>query len=510
MSKCFSWSDYHLLGPIALSLDDYTFRAYGLGTFYAKILGDLKRVIEERCPVRWRLSGLWGEGKSTFLYNLCHRVNNLLYFNDEFENLCLSSRCHMLSIYVPKPSRKGLLLKQIMAEGLPIPWDPVKRNKFEMQTLRELLLMKCFRKLAYLLFRTAFHHSKYRRSILETKKRFPSKLKSALRADKLQTNELIRMIDESDRDSVYSELQYTLASWFRDQTRFAAFTYFANLLYPLETQEFLQSFNSLRNSYNLQQWQFDDFWILCNLAGVHLLLIIDELEDWKTVIKSNLDKQFISMVNEESLSIILAFRTLFPKGVKKGESFDIYLKLFNHLQEFRIPDLDVAQLVQLTEGVLQTSRQTKEASIFPLTRDFVFSLATRTKRRGKFNVRLYIRCLSEVLEKSLEIPRDKVKISDELLSATWARDIIADKLVAEAKKQRGIDDDRALLRSAAADEIASYMLVKGTYDRQSFDKLKVSMAKKWRCRVPSDIEVIASVEDRYYRRRLQHIIEALK
>ena len=319
MPKCFSWSDYYLSGPIALSPDDYTFKAYGLDTFFNKTLSDMKRVIEEGRPARWILSGLWGEGKSTFVYNLCYRVNALFYFNDELENQRWLNECHMLSIYVPKPTRETLFLKQIIAEGLPIPWDPVEGNKFEMQTLRELLLMKCFRKLAYLLFRTALRYSENRRTILEAKKRLPSKLKLALRADKLQTNELIRMTDESGGDPVYSELQHTLASWLRDQARFAAFTDLANLLYPLETQEFIQSFNSLRNSYNLQQWQFDDFWILCNLAGVHVLLIIDELEDWTTVTKSNLDEQLLSMTTEEGLSMILVFRTLFPKGVKKRQ-----------------------------------------------------------------------------------------------------------------------------------------------------------------------------------------------
>jgi hypothetical protein len=508
MPERFLWSDYDLSGPITLSPEDYTFRAFGLETFYEKTLHYLKKAVEKGCR-GWMISGLLGEGKSTFVYNLCHKVNNSFYFEDDLENQRQSEH-HILSIYVNKPKPKSLLLEQTIAEGFPIPWDPFHLNRFDMLSLRESLLAKGFRKLAYLLFRAVMCDSEYMQTFLETKKDIPSQLRVALANDQLKTNDLMKIIDHFGKYSVYSELQYSLALWLQNQVRTAAISDMAGLIFPCETQEFIRSLTSLRDSYNRHQWQFDDFLAICRLSRSHVLLAIDELEDWTMAIKSGLDEQLLSMTQENGISMILVLRTLFPKGIKKGKSFDTYLRLFNRLEEFRIPEFDIAQVVQLTEGVLQTSRMSKKPSTLPFTRDFIFSLAARTRRGGRFNPRLYIKCLNEILERSLEIPREEVELSDSLLSATWMRDIIADTLIAEAKKQKEILSDRTLLIASASGEIADYVLIKGICDRQSFDKLKFSTAKKWRCRIPSDFEILASVEDKFYRRRLQHIIESLK
>ena len=97
-----------------------------------------------------------------------------------------------------------------------------------------------------------------------------------------------------------------------------------------------------------------------------------------------------------------------------------------------------------------------------------------------------------------------------MLSEKWVRNTITDILVEEVNKQENIYDNRTILIVSAAAEIAEYVLIRGVKDRESFNKLKVSKAKKWKCRVPTDIEVLSTVKDKFYRRRLQHIIESLK
>jgi hypothetical protein len=402
-----------------------------------------------------------------------------------------------------------MLLQQTIAEGFPVPWDPIGLSRYELPTVRESLLALGFRKLSYLLLRMMLCDSEFLKKEVKTQD-IPSNLRKVLVDKKQRTNDLMKSVDKFDDYEVYEWIKNFLALWLRIKVRFPMSHELANLVFPRNTQEFNKNFMSLRNLYNQLCWDFDDFRALCRLAGVHVLLVIDEMEEWSSVISCNLDEELLSLVQENAISIILILRTLFPKGIKKGKGFDTYLKLFNMLQEFRLPKFDTTQLIQLTEGVLQTSRITNDVSIFPLTREFVFSLAEKTSRAGRFNPRLYIKCLNRILEKSLEVYRERIELDDNILSELWVRNIISDVLVEEAKKQKDIDSDRMLLSASASSEIADYVLVRGVKDRQSFDELKKDIAKKWGCRTPSDFDVLASVEDRFYRRRLQHIIESLK
>jgi len=506
--KIYSWIDYNLSGPISLSLDDYTFKAYGLDEFFDKTLQYLKNAIKERHP-GWILIGTWGEGKSTFAYNLCHKVNDAFFFSDQLEDYNLNDINHILAVYVPKPTKKSMLLEQTITEGFPVPWDPVHLRKKDLLDVRESLLASGFRKLSYLLLRKALCDSEFLEGSIIIQN-IPRNLREVFFNKKLGTNDLMEFVDKVDKHPIYEWIKNFLTLWLHVKARFPASQELASLVFSPDTQMFSENFTSLRSMYIQHQWNFDDFKVLCKLVGIHVFLVIDEMEDWSAVIRCNLDEELLSMVRENAISVMLILRTLFPKGIKKDKSFDAYLKLFKTLKEFRLPRFDTAQLIQLTKGVLQTSRFSNNSNIFPLTREFVFSLAEKTSRGGRFNPRLFIKCLSEILEKSLAIPREKIELDESILSEQWVRDIIADVLVQEAIKQKGIDSNRTLLLASASSEIADHVLIRGVKDRQSFDELKISVAKKWGCRVPSDFDVLASVEDRFYRRRLQHIIESLK
>jgi hypothetical protein len=301
-----------------------------------------------------------------------------------------------------------------------------------------------------------------------------------------------------------------LYSWLQNRLPLAATYDFTRLVFPIDSKEFNESFNLVRNYYIRRLWGFQDFRNICKLAGIHIFLVIDELEDWSMVIQSGLDEQLLSVAQYNDISLMLVLRTMFPKGIKKSKGFDIYSELFDKLGKFIIPQFELNQLVQLTEGLLQTCRISENTSIFPLTRDFVFSLANQTKKGGRFNPRVYIKCLNKILEKSLEIPRNDVRLHDDVLSEVWARDLIADILVEEVDMQKDMYGDRMILVVSAAAEIADKVLLHGVKDREAYNKLKISKAKKWKCRVPTDFEVLSTIKDKFYRRRLQHIIESLK
>jgi len=88
---------------------------------------------------------------------------------------------------------------------------------------------------------------------------------------------------------------------------------------------------------------------------------------------------------------------------------------------------------EVTAAVLATSRGGR-LDTFPCSQEFIVGLSERTKPHGEFNVRLYIRCLMDILQKSLEWERKDVLLTPDLLDRQEALATIARVSKEEAQR----------------------------------------------------------------------------
>lgn len=509
----FRWSEYNLSGPPALSLGDYTFKAYGSNEVLQKVEDTLRGMLERGLGVKWKLVGYWGVGKSTFAYNLCYRLNRSLFFEDGLEKPDRHEYTHLLSFYVNVPRKRPELLEHTFEEGLPIPWEPDKA-RVTIKNDRMIMLYECLRKLTFLLLRKALQDPHFLHQVRESNKNVFKTLSHVIGTEDLKTKELIDQIDIiGQQNEFYAELGRFLRYYLTEKIKmpYRIADHLPDLLYPIHSSSFLGSLRKLAGYPGYYLRDFNFFEIICTQTNTHLLLVIDECENWRSVVKQGLDRELLSMAENDFPSIILIFRTLFPKSVRRGEVFGRYLALWEQLEYMNIPEPNVDQIIEITKGILLTSKLQMNKTLFPLTEDFAVALAQKTKRGRRFNVRLYIRALMEILEKSLTWERPTVELNKELLDLEWVRDTITDVLVSEMLKERETVyvTNKAFLRSIAAAEIAEHILNKGCPDKTRLEGLKFSVAKKYNAPVPSNIEIIASVDELAYRRRLQHIIESI-
>lgn len=412
--------------------------------------------------------------------------------------------------YVNVPRKLPELLEHTFEEGLPIPWEPDKARA-AIKNDRMSMLYECLRKLTFLLLRKALQDPHYLHQVRESNKNVFKTLSHVIGIENLKTKELIDQIDQ--QNELYAELGRFLRYYLTEKIKmpYRIADHLPDLLYPIHSSSFLESLKKLGGHPGYYLRDFNFFEIICTETNTHLLLVIDECENWRSVVKHRLDRELLSMAENDFPSIILIFRTLFPKSVRRGEVFGRYLALWEQLEYINIPEPSVDQIIEITKGILLTSRSQMNKTLFPLTEDFVVALAQKTKRGRRFNVRLYIRALIEILEKSLSWERPTVELNKELLDLEWVKDTITDALVSEMLKERETVyvTNKAFLRSIAAAEIAELILNKGCPDKTYLERIKFTVAKKYNAPVPSNIEIIASVDELPYRRRLQHIIESL-
>lgn len=510
----FNWSDYGLCGLPTLSLDDYTFQALGLDDYFQQILEVIKA--SKGKNIRWKLTGYWGVGKSTFIYNLCYRINDNFFFKDCLENQSAGEYTHVLALYINIPRRKRELLVNIFENGLPIPWT-IDEKKEIIKERRETLLKTCIRKLAFLNLRKAINE-------IITKDHIFGELSLSKQVDivsklhkfrSLPTNDFIIQTDilaEAGRIR-YQDIEIFLCEYLKSKYPKNKVIYesLAAAIYPIDSSSFLENFRKLSDKSGPGLQDIDIFASLCQNADVAILLAIDEIEDWSTVVKYKLDYELLNIINSLNLSIILVFRTEVLKKIRRQSVLYRYLGIMQHLEDLNIPELKTPQILEITKGFLSTARPlNRELSLYPFTEDFLKHVSSKTKRGGKFNLRIYLRTLSEILQKSLAWKRDKPLLNDQTFLNFDVKSVIDETIIQEIRKEMesfALDVEK-VRRFEVANLIAQRLLIMQNppRTRDELEKLKAEYARNLNVNTPSDHEIIASVEDKHEREKLIMII----
>jgi len=287
---------------------------------------------------------------------------------------------------------------------------------------------------------------------------------------------------------------------------------FYKLLWPINCQPYLEGFRSLFGQCRSGLRNFDAFKKLCEATETSIFLAIDEVEDWSVVTRNRLDVELLSMLSQRSLSIVLVFRTDVGRRIQRTSVLKRYLALSESFETIDYPALRMEQVTEMTKAVLSLARTTEENSLFPLTEGFVKELAKLTRRAKKFNARVYISALVELLQKSLDWKRDKVELTDSMLTIEDARTAVYEAIIREIsrKKEVQILNHRASLKYAAALAIA-YRLLAGPVpgDRSSLESMKFEYARNLKTDCPSDMEILAAAEDPEKIEKLRKILEGL-
>jgi hypothetical protein len=518
----FYWKDYNLIGPPTLSYDDYTFQALGLDNLFQQIIEKIGYSEEIDARIKWRLIGYWGIGKSTFIYNLCYRSNELLFFGDCIEKPNVGKYGHVLSLFVNTPRKRSELLENTFENGLPFPWNP-DEGKSGAETKRKILLNECIRKIAFLLLRKALDEAVMRGYIFRGLSigRQTQILSQLRRFKNLTTRDFALQVDKLaiDQKLSYRDLEYVI----RDYIRLRCHTgekriisektdeWISRAIYPINSPEYVEAFQTLVGEYARRLRHFDTFQWICRTADISILLAIDEVEDWSTVVKHKLDLELLDMIISGSVSLVLVFRTEVMKRIRRQSVLYRYLSILQHLEDIPIPELKTPQIIEITKAVLSTARLKKEWTLYPFSENFVTALASKAKRGGKFNIRIYLRALTDILQKSLTWKRNVVELVEQTFITYDAKSVIDEVIIHEIckEKESAAMDEEKFRKFEVALAIAQRLLVMQNppKDRLSLEALKAEFVRSFKAKTPSDMEIIASVDDKAQREKLQRLIE---
>lgn len=444
MREKWTWMHYKLEGPPIISPDDWTIKAYGRENEINELVQRIKYFSERKTRQLLRLKEYWGTGKSTFLYNVCYRINNSLFFGDEIEEPEKEKYSHVLAFYLKEPQKRRELLEYVIQNGLPIPWSP-ELSKEEAIRKRIESWHKCVRKLAFILLRKAL--SEISRQHLEEEvisgSAFLKEIYGKLLTFKnLRTEEFIKKIDElSESDSrVFDEVSEVLRYYLRmlippieeregrvKVVRQEDFEIeFPRLLYPCTSGVFLASYRKLFGSSGINLRRFTAFEKLLRIADTFAFIVMDEIEDWSKVVKEKIDYDLhdLAVDAESPTSLVLAIRTETLNYLRSYSAMGRYLTIIDRFTDINLKNLSQKEIEELTAGILSTARNGK-MTIFPCTPDFIAELAERSKRYEKFNIRQYIKLLIRILEWSLGWERENVQLTKDLFELAEVKEIIA-------------------------------------------------------------------------------------
>jgi hypothetical protein len=512
----FNWNDYGLCGLPTLSLDDYTFQALGLDDLFHQVLEKIKTSEEKNVRIRWRLIGYWGIGKSTFIYNLCYRINDAFFFGDYLENQIVKNYKHILALYINTPRRKSELLENIFENGLPIPWTQ-SEEKIEVERKRIFLLKKCIRKLAFLYLRKALNETLTKGYVFKelSMSKQIDVVSQLSKFDNLLTNDFIIQTDllAKIKKVQYHDLERLLREYLKLKYPEYQVIYesLAAAVHPIESSLYLEAFRKLSDRFTQGLQNIDIFRLVFKNADVSVLLSIDEAEDWTTIVKYKLDHELLSILNSLDLSVILVFRTEVMRRIRRQSVLYRYLGIIQHLEDMIIPELKIPQILEITKGCLSTARSNDEWSLHPFSEEFIKLIASKTKRGGKFNIRIYLRTLSDILQKSLSWKRDTPLLDGKIFNMFDVKSVINEAIIHEISKERGSTalDIEKVHRFEVASLIAQRLLIMQDppHTRKQLEALKAQYARTLNSKIPSDLEIVASVEDKHQKEKLIRLIE---
>jgi len=520
----FTWSDYRLLGPPAIAFGDYTVHGFGLEKTVGNFTEEVRNIVAAGEPVRWKIVEFWGAGKSTFVYNLCHSVNQVFFFQDALEASPESPWEHVFAFYTPYPTRKNALFDYAVQAGLPRPWKPgepleaVRRD-------RENLLSKAIRKIAFILLRHMISDASSQREIIHLGLAAASLVTELGDLTQTRTEHLMR---ELDKGTIEATVWFDLEKSFRycltdlidrmpeEESRKMRVIeeYLPDMVYPEGHELQVRALRNLLGSPGVGLRSFDLFRELCKVCKICILLVIDEVEDWTAVVKRKLDFELLSMIAQKDISIILVFRTEVIQRLKRSPvALKRYLAISEKLDEIEIPKPRRHEVIELSKGVLATVRPDAAMSLFPLSEEFAFSLAKTSVRGDMFNPRVFIRALCDILEKSLFWSRPTPELTEEFAGVEQVRTAVSEAIVKEVSRERETAeyDPKVVMKFAAAASIAHRLLTGGLIrTREELEREKAECATNLGTATPSDMEILASVESDRAREELRRILEGLK
>jgi hypothetical protein len=431
-------------GPPPIVFEDWTIKAYGREREIDELVERIKYFSDKGARQLLRLIAWWGSGKSTFLYNVSHKMNVSLFFEDENEKPNVGNYRHVLAFYLKGPTKRREFLEYTFENGLPVPWgsdlprdEAIKRRKD--------LWLECIRKLAFILLRKSL------REISERKLEGEAISGSALLKDlyekmlnfrTLKTGEFIKKLDElyAKEPRVFDEIGELLRYYIRmlmpsieervgrakvvKQEDFEI--EFPRLLYPCISGSFLTAYRRLFGSADTNLRRFTAFEKILKNTDTFAFVVIDEVEDWSKITKDKIDFDLhdIAADAESPVSMVLVFRTEALRSVRSAPSLERYMTIVDRFVDISLNELTEDGVKELTAGIFSTTRKGK-MDISPCTPDFISELASRSKRVGQFNVRQYIRSLLAILEKSLKWERENVELTEDVLELEEAKNIIA-------------------------------------------------------------------------------------
>lgn len=450
MQEKWTWKDYELFGSPTIDFSDYRIKAYGRADEIAEFVEELKKYSSRSTRMLRKLVAYWGSGKSTYLYNVCYQVNRRLFFGDEVENPKEGNFTHVMAFYEKKPHKRANMLQGVYEDGLPWPWDPTTARSVASEKGKDAW-KESLRKIAYIILRRAVYEiskknlteaaiggSKLRKDVFQK----ISSLKE------LKTSDFIQKIDamSKEKDQNLEESGELMRFYIRmllpsieikkGLRRIVRQDFFEQqfpqFLYPCFSSKFLEAYKELFSVPDLNLRFFPAFEKVLKSAQTYLLLIFDEVEDWRVVVTKKIDWDIHDIVvdAESPLSLVFIFRQEILKNIHSSMTLGTFMTIYDRLENLEMKQLSKEDIIALTAGILSTARE-GEPRIFPLTENFIKKLSTLTRRGGSFNIRTYLRALKRILKESHEWKRQKPQLTAAVLEGKKVESIINQAIRAE-------------------------------------------------------------------------------
>lgn len=446
-----SWADYKLSGKPEMAWGDQTFKACGRDEEINDLLSNLEDSVKTLTRVFLRLRDYWGAGKSTFLYNLCERINDELFFKDRLGLPAKGNYTHVLAFYLKAPRRYSDSLEFVNEHGLPKAWGPRElARKHEIREERKQLWYKCIRRLAFIFLRKALNglsrHPKLKERAIAGSALRKGILDKVESLNELKTGDLIKKVDEmyEKEPRLYEEIGALLRYYMetimepinisRVLKQKTLEELFPSFLYPVTSMEFITTWRQLFGEARKGLRNFIAFETFCRHVDTYLFLVTDEVEDWSTMAREKVDVDVSRITTgppPQILGLILTFRTeVIARLRRSSAALERFVTISERLNSCPLNPFSEEKMVAITESFLDMKR-VGEPSLIPCTEGFVEELAKRTRRLGRNNVRTYLRALVRILESSRMWKRPSVELTEDLLKRDEVKIVIKEVLEKE-------------------------------------------------------------------------------
>lgn len=242
---------------------------------------------------------------------------------------------------------------------------------------------------------------------------------------------------------------------------------------------------------------FVTFHRLCELVGIHTLLVLDEAEDWQQICRMRLDDFLVDILPTNRLSVIMILRTEVANRLRGTQKRLRYYLVRSYMKRIDLRDPNPVEILEIAKGILATCRTNNCLKVFPFTDDFILALSHFTVRGGHFNSRMFLRSLDKVLKLSLTWERNDIKIGSDFVKKPDFLDAVVENFRIEDKKEvesSVLAKAEEIQKKLEAVRDISERLLTGQVDpptREVFEIVKEMVSEKFQIPILSDIEIIA-------------------